>query len=147
MGAPVIAFDAIKLTRGWVQRPRAAIEAELAKAVADETWVIEGGPSLLPIALRRAEAVIWLDPPLALRAWRLLRRPWRHRGTTRPELPDGNVDRIGQQYRFAWHSLRADATFRADIKKALEGTSALVFQCRRHAEVEAALSACADRSR
>ncbi len=141
----VVSFDAMKLTTHWVQRPRGQIDADLARLVATDRWVIEGGPSLLPLALPRAQVVIWLDPPLWQRAWRLLKRPLRHRGTTRAELPPGNVDRLAEQWRFGWRSLRADAAFRANIKGALAGTSAQIFHCRSKRDAARAISACADR--
>jgi len=141
MGGPVVSFDAMKLTTGWAQRPREEIDADLEEVVAGETWVLDGGPSLLAKALPRAEAVIWLDPPVWLRAWRLLRRPWRHRGRTRPELPEGNPDRVWAQYRFGWASLWADRRFREGIRAALAGHGNVqVFRCRRAGEVERALA-------
>ncbi len=140
-----VSFDALKLTTGWQQRPRDEIEVLLSEVVAGDRWVIEGGPSLLSLAMPRAQAVIWLDPPLWRRAWRLAQRPLRHRGTTRAELPEGNVDRLRQQWRFGWKSLRKDARFRTQIKTALEGSSAAVFHCRTQADVDAVISACAGR--
>ncbi len=134
-----VSYDAIKLTKDWVQRPRKEIDAALAEVVAQDKWIIEGGPSLLPTALPRAEAVIWLDPPVWRRAWRLAKRPWQHRGTTRTELPEGNVDRVLPQYLFGWRSLRRDQIFRAEISKALAGTSAPVLQCRSAADINAAI--------
>ena len=72
---PLVSFDAMELTKGWRQRTRAEIDAALTQLVAGEAWVVEGGLSLLPLALPRADAVIWLDPPGHVRAWRLARRP------------------------------------------------------------------------
>lgn len=116
---PLVSFDAIKLTRNWQQKPRSEIDRELLRVVAAEAWVIEGGPSLLSHALPRAEAVIWLDPPEVTRIWRLLKRPWRNLGKTRPELPAGNVEWPFTQYRFAFQSLRTRAAFRQQILDAL----------------------------
>lgn len=142
MGQPVVSFDALKLTTDWVQRPRSEIEQALAGVVAGDRWILEGGPSLLATALPRADAVIWLDPPLWRRAWRLAVRPWRHRGRTRAELPDGNIDRVRQQYRFAWHSLRRQRAFDTAIAEALSAHPDLrVWRCRTERDVVAALRA------
>ncbi|SFU09321.1 hypothetical protein SAMN05444141_108140 [Pseudovibrio denitrificans] len=89
---PLISFDKIKLTSDWQHRPRAEIEQGLEQVISKEAWILEGGPSLLTHALPKADAIIWLDPPLILRAWRLLVRPWQNRGKTRAELPAGNFD-------------------------------------------------------
>ncbi|MBB4010176.1 P-loop NTPase family protein [Allorhizobium taibaishanense] len=116
---PVISFDALKLTSNWKQRPRPEVDALLSMALQAEAWILEGGPSLLPYALQHADAVMWPDPPEWLRAWRLLTRPLRSRGRTRPELPDGNVDWLWEQYKFAIRSLRHGGEFRDTISTRL----------------------------
>ncbi|MFQ6552504.1 DNA topology modulation protein FlaR [Aestuariibius insulae] len=142
---PVVSFDAVKLTTGWAQRPRAEIEADLAEIVARPRWILEGGPSLLALALPRAQAVIWLDPPDWLRGVRLAWRPLRHLGRTRPEIPAGNRDWPHRQYRFAMRSLRAGARFRAGITAALgEAGDLPVWRCRTAREVQEAVDAWAD---
>ncbi len=142
---PLVSFDAIKLQGDWQQRPRAEIDRDLAQVVARDAWILEGGPSLLTMALPRAEAVLWLDPPESTRALRLLRRPWRHLGQTRPELPDGNRDWPLQQYRFALRSLRKGAAFRRSISEALEGAEVALWRCRSDPEVVRAAEVWAGR--
>ncbi|NTH64458.1 DNA topology modulation protein FlaR [Agrobacterium rhizogenes] len=116
---PVISFDAIKLTTNWKTRSREEINAELLRIVQTDQWVLEGGPSLLPYAIQRADGVVWLDPTILLRAWRLGLRPLRHMGKTRPELPEGNGDWPLEQYKFAIRSLRNHAKFRRSISEQL----------------------------
>lgn len=141
---PLICFDAIKLLDGWRQRPRPEIEAELARVVAGEAWILEGGPSLLAQALPRAQAVLWLDPPELTRARRLLLRPWRNIGRTRPELPEGNRDWPLEQYRFAVRSLRNGAGFRRSIGAALQDPGdRTLWRCRTPGQIDAALKAWA----
>lgn len=137
---PLISFDAIKLTTNWVQRPRAEIDAALDRAVAGDAWILEGGPSLLARALPHADAVVWMDVPFAVRAWGLFSRPCKGLGRTRPELPDGNSDRIRTQYRFAWRSLRKDAQFRAQIAGAVASATIPVLTCFDRVETDSALS-------
>ena len=112
---PVISLDALKLLTDWLQRPRSETVAALAKALEADTWILEGGQSLLPQAVGRAAALVWLDPPEHVRAWQLAKRPWMFSGQTRPELPSGNVDWPWQQYRFALRSLRNTSKFRTHI--------------------------------
>ncbi len=114
---PVIPFDAIKLRTNWQQRPRSEIASALQREVDKDAWILEGGPSLLPFAIERADALVWLDPPEFVRAWRLLSRPWRNLGRTRPELPSDNVDWPWQQYKFAIRSLKNRARFHAHISQ------------------------------
>ena len=141
-GVPVISFDALKLRTDWRQRPRSEIERALIEALRGDSWILEGGPSLLPIGLGRADAVVWLDPPGYVRAWRLVSRPWKHRGRTRPELPPGNIDRPWQQYRFAVRSLRRGRRMRADITEAIGRSEGVrLWHCRRERDVAAVIRA------
>ena len=138
---PLVSFDAIKLQRDWRQRPRSEIDASLAAVVRGEAWILEGGPSLLPLALPRANAVIWLDPPGHVRGWRLLVRPWKHWGRTRSELPAGNVDRVMQQYQFALRSLargRRTGSFIAETLREASGIE--VWRCQTERDVAEVVS-------
>jgi len=139
---PVISFDALKLNRNWAQRPRADIETDLKQAIAAKAWILEGGPSLLPQALKHADAVTWLDPPERLRAWRLLARPWQNRRKTRPELPEGNDDWPAEQYKFALRSLLAKRKFKRGISESLGNVKGLtLWHCRTQAQIDTAVKA------
>lgn len=118
--AQLVSFDAIKLTESWKQKSKVDIQRALAAIVANDSWIIEGGPSLLEQTVNRTDLVVWLDPPFWRRAVRLLIRPWKHRGHTRPELPDGNIDWPVQQYRFAFQSLWRSKAFHQKISAALK---------------------------
>ncbi|MGB0659994.1 MAG: hypothetical protein ACPGNV_07415 [Mangrovicoccus sp.] len=88
----------------------------------------------------RADAVIWLDPPNYLRAWRLALRPWRNFGMSRPELPLGNRDWPFEQYRFGFKSLKRGAELRAQIAATLQthgGTK--IWRCKTQTDIEAAV--------
>lgn len=138
--APLVSYDALRLERDWQCRSRTEIDRALASVLAKDAWILEGGPSLLERALPRADAVIWLDPPEWIRAWRLLIRPWRNLGKTRPELPPGNREWPIRQSRFALQSLRKRSAFRASILQGLKhhGTTR-VWHCRTGDDVEAAV--------
>ncbi|MEP3347721.1 MAG: DNA topology modulation protein FlaR [Litoreibacter sp.] len=122
---PVISFDAIKLRTGWQQHPRPEIDAELSRQLGKEEWILEGGPSLLPKAVERADALVWLDPPEHIRAWQLATRPWKNLGKNRPELPEGNIDWPWQQYGFAFRSLKNRAKFRRYISEVFHNADGL----------------------
>ncbi|KZL20608.1 topology modulation protein [Pseudovibrio axinellae] len=137
---PLFSFDALKLTSDWKQRPKPEIDKKLSQVTASDAWIIEGGPSLLAQALPKADVVIWLNPPELLRTWRLMIRPWRNLGKTRPELPEGNRDWPFQQYRFAIRSLKNGSNFRARISACLEQSNTQqIWHCRNDKDIEAAL--------
>lgn len=128
---PVISFDAVKLLTDWQQRSSSEIDAALARELEQEAWILEGGPSLLFQAVEKADALVWLDPPEHVRVWRLATRPWKFFGTTRPELPSGNVDWPWQQYKFALRSLKNGSKFRTYISKVFHSAEGLKkWRCR-----------------
>lgn len=136
--AALIHKDALALTTGWRQRPRAEVQAGIAARIKADDWVLEGGPSILTQAvLDRADLVIWLDIPARLRVWRILRRSLRYAGRVRPELPQGNRDWPGlRQWRFARRALLSGDRFGAAIEQALRGSSVPVMRlCSRDAVV------------
>lgn len=137
---PLKSYDEIRLTENWRKRASHEIDELISEALNKDAWIIEGGPSLLSKALPKCEGVIWLDPPEALRAWRLALRPWRNIGRTRPEVPPGNVDWPFKQYRFAFRSLRNGAKFRRTIETQLmKCPDVQIWRCRGQYDVEAAI--------
>lgn len=139
---PVVCFDAIKLQTNWKQRARPEIDVALAQVLEKDSWILEGGPSLLFQAVEKADGLVWLDPPEHVRAWQLATRPWKFFGKTRPELPDNNVDWPIQQYRFALRSLRNGSKFRAYISEIFHGADEIQrWKCRNASERNAMIAA------
>jgi len=111
---PVVHIDRIHWQPGWVERPRAEKTALCAEVHARETWIFEGGHSATwAERLERADTLIWLDFPLWLRAWRVIKRTLRHHGQSRPDLPEDCPERFDWEFtQWIWntrHSGRANA--------------------------------------
>lgn len=141
---PVVHYDRLRLTRNWIKKDPTVIAAALSDAVGQERWILEGGPSVLGLALPVCDGVIWLDSPARVRARRLALRPWASFGRARPDVPPGNRDWPIQQYRFAMHSLRKGASFRRTIATALEAYPAVqVWRCRSSVAIEGTVAAIA----
>ena len=98
LALPVVHIDLIHWQAGWVERDRDD-KLPLIRAAEDtEAWVIEGGLSATwDRRLDRADWLVWIDRPWPRRAWRVLRRSWRYRGRSRPDLPDGCPEAFGRQ--------------------------------------------------
>ena len=137
LGLPVIHKDALALTTGWQQHPRADVQDAIARLILADKWVLEGGSSVLtPQVLERADLVIWLDLPAPLRFWRVVRRSVRYAGRVRPEHPAGNRDWPGlRQWRFAWRSLTAGARVAEAIETSLTGAGVPVLRLRSSEDV------------
>lgn len=112
-GLPVIHMDCIHWQAGWVERPLAE-KLQLARAAeATPAWIFEGGLSATyDSRAARADLVIWLDLPLALRLWRVIRRSLLWWGRSRPDLPAGcreDPRNLPEFLRFIWRSRHSSA--------------------------------------
>jgi len=102
LGLPLVHMDQLGWQPGWVETPDDELRARLAEAVAGERWLIEGNyGSLLAPRLERADTVIYLDFPIRLCLWRLLRRVWTTRGRVRADMAEGCPERFDAA--FFWY--------------------------------------------
>jgi adenylate kinase family enzyme len=102
---PVTHLDALYYDDAWRPRPMSDFAAAQAELVARPRWLIEGNyAATLPIRLRTADTVIFLDLPAATCLWRILRRRLRWGGGQHPEA--GVYDRI------TWGFVRYVMTYR-----------------------------------
>lgn len=104
LGLPLVHMDQLGWQAGWVETEKAELHARLADAVAQGAWLIEGnyGSTLAP-RLERADTVIYLDFPIRLCLWRLIRRITSLRCQSRPDMPDGCPERF--DLAFFWYVL------------------------------------------
>jgi adenylate kinase family enzyme len=94
-GLPVQHMDHIHWLPNWVERTTEEKLPLIIAVEATDRWIIEGGVSSRYSArLERADMLIWLDLPVGLRLWRVLRRSWRYRGQSRPDLPEGCLEQL-----------------------------------------------------
>ncbi|WP_426267498.1 hypothetical protein [Sphingomonas sp. LHG3443-2] len=94
-GLPVVHIDRIHWQSGWIERSKAEKTRLCLDAEAGERWVFEGGHSVTwPSRLARADLLVWLDRPMGLRLWRVLKRAVTQLGRTRPDMADGCPERL-----------------------------------------------------
>ncbi|GAB1364231.1 ATPase AAA [Rhodobacter sp.] len=113
-GLPVVHIDHIHWQSGWIERPRPEKTRACHEVEARAAWIFEGGHSGdRPNRLARADMLIWLDLPVGLRLWRVIRRTVQYRGRNRPDLPEGCPEGFHREtlpfWRFIWrtrHSVR-----------------------------------------
>jgi len=94
---PCIELDAINWQRpAWEPLAEAELLGQVAEAVQEEWWVIEGGYSAVrPLIWARADTVIWLDYPFPLIFSRLIHRTAR-RVISRERLWGGNHETLAR---------------------------------------------------
>ncbi len=95
---PVLHNDGFALTTKWQHRPSAQTASLREAALAEPSWMLEGGPSILnDQTLERCDLIIWLDPSDMLRVWRIAKRSVMMTGRVRPEHPPGNREWPGRR--------------------------------------------------
>lgn len=109
LGLPVFHIDHIHWQPGWAERPRPEKTMLCHGVEAGEEWVFEGGHSATwDNRLARADLLIWLDLPLGLRFYRVVKRSLRYLGRSRPDLPEGCPERLDRNtlifWRWIWDS-------------------------------------------
>jgi adenylate kinase family enzyme len=91
-GLPVVHLDVLFWRACWTRAPLEESRAELAAAVAGESWILDGnflGLEKDDPRFACADTVVFLDLPRAVCLWRVLWRLARDRGSARPDLPEG----------------------------------------------------------
>ena len=102
MGLPLIHMDQLNWNPGWIETERSALRARVEDVAARDAWLIDGNyGSVLAPRLERADTVIYLDFPIRLCLWRLIRRIVSHRGQSRPDMPEGCPERF--DLAFFWY--------------------------------------------
>ncbi|WP_422376027.1 AAA family ATPase [Roseibium sp.] len=113
-GLPVFHMDKIHYRPGWVARSREEKDRLTHEVHQKERWIFEGGhSSTYAERIARADTFIWLDVPVGLRLFRVLKRSVKYYGRSRPDLPEGCPERFNLQtiefLQFIWrtrHSAR-----------------------------------------
>lgn len=104
LGLPVFHMDRdVYWLPNWEERPEPDRQARVADLVNQDAWVFEGSYSrTFSLRLTRAEMLIWLDPPLLLRLFRVIRRTFQQRGESRSDMAEGCVERVDMLPGFLW---------------------------------------------
>ncbi|MFN7116333.1 MAG: DNA topology modulation protein [Saprospiraceae bacterium] len=96
---PVYHLDALYWKPNWTPTPLKEWETIQEKLVQAESWIMDGNYSnTMRIRLQAADTVIFLDYPTWLCFWRVLKRRWKYRGKTRPDMGEGCQEKIDLQF-------------------------------------------------
>jgi adenylate kinase family enzyme len=94
-GLPVIHIDKIHWQPGWLERSKAEKTRLCEEAEQGERWIFEGGHSATwRRRVARADMLIWIDRPVALRLWRVVKRAIVGLGRTRFDMAADCPERL-----------------------------------------------------
>lgn len=140
LNLPVFHMDHIHWHPGWVEREAGEKMQMVREVIARDAWVFEGGhSSSYALRLARADLFIWLDIPVALRTWRVIRRSLRDLGHTRPDMQVDCPEQLSNLpgfLHFIWSSNRSS---RAKAQALYDATTLPKLRFRNLAELNAYL--------
>lgn len=117
-GLPVIHIDRIHWQPGWIERTKEEKTRLCLEAEAGEMWIFEGGHSRTwPSRLARADLLLWIDRPLGLRLWRVLKRAFTQLGKTRPDMADDCPERLSSLPEFVLYIVTTVESHRRNIAR------------------------------
>ncbi len=125
LGIPFIEPDALSWEAGWQQVSDEVFRGRVDQATRAKRWVFGGNYSKArDLVWTRADTLIWLDYPLWLTMWRLLRRTIRRIITRENLWGTGNRETWRKQFfsreSLFWWGLRQHQRYRRSIPPALE---------------------------
>lgn len=101
---PLVHLDALFWNAGWVPTPKQEFRKIIQAKLAEDEWIIDGNfDSTLAFRAKYADLIIFLDFPKVLCTYRVLKRAWKYRGTTRPDMAPGCTEKIDIEFaKWVW---------------------------------------------
>lgn len=104
-GLPLHHMDRLGWNPGWVETDDETLRQRVIAVAAEDRWIIEGNyGGTMELRLPRADTVIYLDYPITLCLFRIIRRILHYRGTNRPDMSAGCPERL--DLAFLWYVAR-----------------------------------------
>ncbi len=98
LGSPFVELDALFWGPNWTPVPANVFRERTTQALSGDTWTAGGNyTAARDIVWGRADTLVWLDYPLLLTMWQMLRRTLR-RIVTQEELWSGNRETFRGQF-------------------------------------------------
>jgi adenylate kinase family enzyme len=96
---PLVHLDALFWNAGWVPTPKQEFREKIQGKLEEDEWIIDGNfDSTLELRAKYADLIIFLDFPRLLCTYRVLKRAWMYRGTTRPDMAPGCEEKIDIEF-------------------------------------------------
>ena len=95
LGLPVVHLDSLYWSPGWIEPDKSEWAETVRKIIAQTAWILDGNYSgTLVERIEACDTVVFLDVSRFVCLWRVLKRLAKHRGKTRPDMPDGCPERL-----------------------------------------------------
>ena len=99
LGLPVYHLDSFLWNPGWIQTPAEELDQTIKKLVLNNNWIIDGNYSrTMDIRFHEADTIIFLDYPIYLNLYRVLKRRIQYHGKTRPDMGKDCKEKIDLEF-------------------------------------------------
>ena len=96
---PVHHLDRLLWRKNWELATRDEQVAIQEQLVQNDQWIIDGNyGATMPIRIKEADTIIFLDIHRILCCYQALKRTWQYRNTTRPDMAKGNPERFDLEF-------------------------------------------------
>jgi len=95
LNIPVYHLDKLNWKPGWVPTPKDEWDDLIKNLVSKEEWIIDGNYGrTLDIRLENADTIIFLNMPMNLCIYRIIKRRFMYNGTSRPDMNEGCPEKL-----------------------------------------------------
>jgi adenylate kinase family enzyme len=141
LGVDVIHLDSLYWRPGWEETPKSEWSRTIDNIIQKRSWIMDGNYSgTLEKRLEACSVVIFLDLPRTTCLWRVVKRAFRYRHQTRPDMAAGCPERLTLEFLlWIWNY---QSRTRPKILRMLEGIRRrkTVFQLQSQAEIDRLLT-------
>ena len=137
---PLFHLDQLYWGPGWAPMDDARWERCVRELASQERWIIDGNyGATLSLRVKRCDAIVFFDLPRILCVWGVVKRWWKHRQSSRPDLPEGCKEILRPEFlKWVWDYPRRS---RPRIIHAIEAaeSSVEIYRIQSRAEAREAL--------
>ena len=104
LNIPVYHLDRLNWKPGWVSTPKDEWDDVIDNLVSKEHWIIDGNYSrTLDIRLKNADTIIFLNMPMYLCIYRIVKRRFMYHGKSRPDMDEGCKEKLDMNFvKWVW---------------------------------------------
>jgi adenylate kinase family enzyme len=130
-------LDTIFWKPGWIEIPREKFIIELDKVFATDNWIMDGNyGGTMELRFGKSDTIIFLDLPTWICLFGAFRRRLTYRGRSRPDMTEGNEERITIEFYkwiFNYRRTRRPAIL-AMLERYSDSKSVIILKSRRQAQ-------------
>src|SRR5688572_3237388 len=109
-GIEVIHLDKLYWLPGWTEPPKDVWIKIIEKEIAKDAWIMDGNfGSSLELRLKKCDTVLFLEMPRTVCVFRALKRAFKYKGSTRPDMGAGCNEKFDLEFlRWIWNYPKKD---------------------------------------